>query len=121
MRFLGLDHIQLHVPAEKVDDAHTFYCLILGLQDLGLPQGRGGKGGFWMAVPECSIWVGPTEQFVTSKIVLEVDDLELAQCELEGCSIVPLQLPVVTGFERLEFSDPFGHTWQLVCRIPYDV
>ena len=105
MRFLGLNHIQLHVPADRVQEAHAFYCLALSFQDLQLPQGLGGSGGFWMAVPECSIWVGPIDTPVSSKIV----------------SIVTRPLPTAIGFERLEFTDPFGHVWQLVCRLPYDV
>ena len=120
MRFLGLNHIQLHVPADRVQEAHAFYCLALSFQDLQLPQGLGGSGGFWMAVPECSIWVGPIDTPVSSKIVIEVDDLEMGQKELEGLSIVIRPLPIAVGFERLEFTDPFGHVWQLVCRLPYD-
>ncbi len=121
MRFLGLDHLQLHVPADSVEAAHAFYCLALGFQDLDLPQGLGGEGGFWMAVPECSFWVGPTAEAASSKIVLEVPDIESSQIELEGYSIETRHLPSTVGFERLEFTDPFGHTWQLVARLPYQV
>jgi catechol 2,3-dioxygenase-like lactoylglutathione lyase family enzyme len=47
---IGIDHVQITVPAHAVDDARAFYCRLLGLREIEKPESLRARGGFWLEV-----------------------------------------------------------------------
>ena len=55
---LGIDHVQITVPADAVGAARTFYCGLLGLREIEKPEALQGRGGFWLQVGDRQVHVG---------------------------------------------------------------
>ena len=62
---IGIDHVQITVPASAVADARAFYCGLLGLREVEKPAALRERGGFWLQVGDRQVHVG-TEEGVTA-------------------------------------------------------
>jgi catechol 2,3-dioxygenase-like lactoylglutathione lyase family enzyme len=47
MRIVGVDHVQLAMPAGGEDAARRFYGAVLGLEEVPKPAALTGRGGAW--------------------------------------------------------------------------
>jgi catechol 2,3-dioxygenase-like lactoylglutathione lyase family enzyme len=47
MPIVGLDHVQLAMPAAGEDLARRFYVGVLGLEEIPKPEPLAGRGGAW--------------------------------------------------------------------------
>lgn len=47
---VGLDHIQLALPAGAENQMRAFYCGLLGMTEVPKPISLQGRGGFWARV-----------------------------------------------------------------------
>lgn len=58
---VGLDHIQLALPAGAEDRMRRFYCDLLGMTEIEKPKPLQRRGGFWAraGVLECHFGVDP--------------------------------------------------------------
>ncbi|EBA13623.1 VOC family protein [Roseobacter sp. CCS2] len=58
---VGLDHVQLALPAGAEDQMLAFYCDLLGMTEQAKPAALQGRGGFWAraASLECHFGVDP--------------------------------------------------------------
>src|SRR5260370_37635040 len=55
---IGIDHVQITVPANAVAEARAFYCGLLGLRDVEKPATLQERGGFWLQVGDRQVHVG---------------------------------------------------------------
>jgi hypothetical protein len=43
---IGIDHVQITVPANAIAEARAFCCGLLGLREIDRPAAVQGRGGF---------------------------------------------------------------------------
>jgi len=109
----SVHHVQITIPKGKEDAARTFYCGLLGLNEIAKPDSLGGRGGFWLEVGDRQVHVG-TEDGVERErskahVAYLVDDLENLRVTLADAGIEILDGIPIPGYSRFEFRDPFGN------------
>src|SRR5262249_47270927 len=55
---IGIDHVQITIPANAVAEARAFYCGLLGLREVEKPAALRGWGGFWLQAGDRQVHVG---------------------------------------------------------------
>ena len=116
---LGLDHVQLAMPAgdEAERAADGFYVDVLGLTRVAKPAALAARGGCWYESPSVRIHLGVEPDFrpaVKAHPALLVDDLDIA-CErivAAGGEVRPAD--DVPGVFRIHTDDPFGNRIELI-------
>jgi catechol 2,3-dioxygenase-like lactoylglutathione lyase family enzyme len=117
IEIVGINHVQLSMPAGGEDRARAFYAGILGLGEVPQPAELAGWGGVWFAGGKAAIHLGPERDFramARAHPALVVADLAAARTHLARAGI-PVEednsgLPV----ERCFVGDPFGNWIELV-------
>lgn len=119
MTILGIDHVQLAMPAGQEEEARAFYAALLGLPETPKPPQLAGRGGAWFTNGAVTIHLGIEQDFrpaAKAHPAFLVDDLAalVELCTQAGCMIkrdVALQ-----GYERVHIFDPFGNRIELMER-----
>lgn len=119
MSILGIDHVQLAMPAEGEELARSFYGYALGLPETPKPPELAKRGGCWFESAHVKIHIGvdPTFQPATKAHPgLLVSDLHriLDRCRELGLKIVDEPLE---GYRRVYVNDPFGNRVELMQKI----
>lgn len=120
VRILGLDHVQLAMPAGGEADAVAFYEGVLGLPQVPKPDDLAGRGGCWFESGDLRVHLGVDPAFRPATKAhpgFLVDDVRgladaVAAAGLEVREGVPL-----TGFDRVDVTDPFGNRIELLQRL----
>jgi catechol 2,3-dioxygenase-like lactoylglutathione lyase family enzyme len=120
MSIIGIDHVQLAMPAGEEERARAFYRDALGLSETPKPPHLAKRGGCWFEGDSVKIHLGVEANFrpaVKAHPGLLVDDLPalVARCREGGFAIVddePLE-----GYDRFYVSDPFGNRLELMQKI----
>jgi len=60
---LGLDHVQVAMPAGQEDRARAFYRDILGMQEVAKPPALSSRGGCWFSAGTAQVHVGVETDF----------------------------------------------------------
>src|SRR5262249_4095740 len=115
---IGIDHVQITVPANAVAEARAFYCGILGIREVEKPVALQERGGFWLQVGDRQVHVG-TEEGVErhrtkAHVAYAVTDLAGWRARLESAGITILEGIPIPGHSRFEFRDPFGNRVELI-------
>ncbi len=112
MTIVGIDHVQLAMPAGGEHLARTFYCGVLGLVEEAKPDHLAGRGGAWFrsATVRVHLGVDPAFRAATKAhpgfLIDDLDELRV-RCAAAGQDAeVQEDLP---GFRRLFVADPFGN------------
>ena len=117
MAVLGLDHVQLAMPAGREQEARAFYGRLLGLLELTKPPQLAGRGGAWFQCGELQLHLGVEKQFLPAKKAhpaLRVTELGALSAALvmAGCQVT--QDSSVPSIHRVFTEDPFGNRIELV-------
>jgi catechol 2,3-dioxygenase-like lactoylglutathione lyase family enzyme len=114
---LGLDHVQLAMPAGQEARARSFYCDVLGLIEEPKPPNLDGRGGAWFRGGALRLHLGvdpdfhPAGKAHPALLVRGLADL-VARCQAAG--FPPMAGEPLEGFERVYVSDPFGNRIELL-------
>ena len=115
---IGIDHVQITVPANSVPAARAFYCGLLGLPEIEKPDALRGRGGFWLQAGDRQVHVGTEEgverNATKAHVAYAVRDLEAWQQRLAASGVEILEGVPIPGYERFEFRDPFGNRVELI-------
>jgi diguanylate cyclase (GGDEF)-like protein/PAS domain S-box-containing protein len=118
-RVLGIDHVQLAMPAGEPAEraAEHFYCEVLGLARVPKPAELAARGGCWFEGPSLRLHLGVEADFrpaVKAHPALLVDDLDVVCQRLVavGGTVRPADGP--PGPARVYTDDPFGNRIELV-------
>jgi catechol 2,3-dioxygenase-like lactoylglutathione lyase family enzyme len=117
MSVIGIDHVQLAMPAGQEEQARTFYRDVLGLPETSKPADMVGRGGCWFESSLVKIHLGVDKEFRPATKAhpgLLVDDL---QTVVERCRQRGLETstgPAIEGYERIFVKDPFGNRIELL-------
>jgi len=110
---LGLDHVQVAIPAGGEDAARTFYGSLLGMTELAKPAVLAGRGGCWFSAGSAVLHLGVEEPFSPARkahpafLVSQLDAVQdrLAAAGYE-CVRADREIP---GVRRFHTFDPFGN------------
>jgi catechol 2,3-dioxygenase-like lactoylglutathione lyase family enzyme len=114
---IGLDHVQLAMPAGQESEARSFYSGVLGLTEEPKPANLAKRGGVWFSGAALRLHLGVDPEFRAARkahpalLVRGLADLA-EQCRAAGYPLTtdePLE-----GFNRVYVSDPFGNRIELL-------
>ncbi|MHA3701203.1 VOC family protein [Jatrophihabitans sp. YIM 134969] len=113
MSVVGIDHVQVAVPARCEDELREFYGGLLGMTEVAKPPALAARGGCWFAAGAAMLHLGVQEPFLPSRKAhpaLVVDDLEALRARLEAagyaCERSDGEVP---GVRRFHTHDVVGN------------
>lgn len=120
MTIIGIDHVQLAMPAGQEEQARGFYRDVLGLPETPKPPELAKRGGCWFETDSVKIHLGVDKDFRPATKAhpgLLVSDLQriVERCRHGGFEIVndsPLE-----GYQRVYVNDPFGNRLELMQKV----
>jgi len=116
MRVIGIDHVQLAMPAGGEDAAREFYARLLGIPEVPKPPALAKRGGAWFESGDLKVHLGVDPDFrparkahpglLVRELVVLVRKLRAAGYEVEE----------VLAHDQLRayVDDPFGNRLELV-------
>ena len=116
IEIVGIDHVQLAMPAGGEDVARRFYGEILGLREVPKPPELAGRGGCWFAGPNTSIHLAPEDGFAALKTAhpaLIVGHLDAARAGLVAAGVTINEDDSGLPIRRFYMRDPFGNRIEL--------
>ena len=117
MQIVGLDHVQLAMPAGAEAQARSFYAGLLGLQEVAKPEPLLARGGCWFAGPGIVLHLGVEAEFVPARKAhpaLRVRDLEACRQELLAAGVVVAPDHSLPQVRRFYAGDPFGNRIEFI-------
>jgi catechol 2,3-dioxygenase-like lactoylglutathione lyase family enzyme len=117
MHIVRMDHVQLVMPADREDDARTFYDHLLGIPEVAKPPHLAARGGCWFESGSVKVHLGVEEPFAPAKKAnpaFIVRDLVALSRRLEEAGYELKEDQPLEGFVRRYVSDPFGNRIELM-------
>ncbi len=118
-KIIGIDHVQVAMPAGGEATARRFYAGVLGLAELSKPANLAVRGGLWFACGAQQLHLGAEPYFVAAKKAhpaLLVDDLAAFLATLRARDVELRFDEPIAGAERAAITDPFGNRIELIER-----
>jgi catechol 2,3-dioxygenase-like lactoylglutathione lyase family enzyme len=117
MAIVGIDHVQLAMPAGREDDARAFYSRLLGIPEVPKPASLAARGGAWFENGHVKVHLGVDSQFRPARKAhpgLLVDDLAALVGRLRAAGYEVVDDAPSDGGRRAYVNDPFGNRLELV-------
>ena len=117
---VGLDHVQLAMPAGGEDEARAFYCGVLGFTEQAKPADLAQRGGCWFSAPGVELHLGVEQPFrpaAKAHPALLVADLAATRARLTDRGISFTEGSPLEGYARGDIADPFGNRIELMQRL----
>jgi catechol 2,3-dioxygenase-like lactoylglutathione lyase family enzyme len=114
---VGLDHLQLAMPAGREAEARAFYGELLGLPELKKPPHLQVRGGVWFALGTQQLHLGVEKDFRPAQKAhpaFLVRDLGGLRARLVQHGYAPYEDEPLAGFKRFYVADPFGNRLELL-------
>jgi diguanylate cyclase (GGDEF)-like protein/PAS domain S-box-containing protein len=117
--YLGIDHVQLAMPAgqEAEAEADRFYGSLLGFERIPKPEVLAVRGGCWFGTGTVQLHLGVEEPFHPARKAhpaLKVDQLGPMVARLGAAGVEVRPAENVDGRPRVHLDDPFGNRIELV-------
>jgi catechol 2,3-dioxygenase-like lactoylglutathione lyase family enzyme len=114
---VGIDHVQLAMPAGREDEARAFYVRLLGIPEVTKPPELAKRGGAWFENGVVKIHLGVEKDFRPARkahpalLVRNLRDLirRLGEAGVRVVDDEPLE-----GYDRAYVDDPFGNRIELM-------
>ncbi len=119
MAIIGLDHVQLAIPAGGEDRARAFYAGLLGMTEVAKPANLSASG-CWFASGSVNLHLGVDPGFrpaLKAHPALVVDDLDALRLRLEEAGCETRDDKPIAGYRRFFTEDPFGNRMELMERV----
>jgi catechol 2,3-dioxygenase-like lactoylglutathione lyase family enzyme len=113
---VGLDHVQVAIPAGGEGRARGFFIGLLGMTEVAKPSSLS-PAGCWFTGGGAAIHVGIDPDFRPAKKAhpaLLVDDLEGLRARLIKAGCVIREDKQLAGYARFFTEDPFGNRIELM-------
>lgn len=117
MPAVGLDHVQLAMPAGGEVAAVAFYEGLLGIPRVPKPSALAARGGCWFEAGALKVHLGVEEGFRPARKAhpaLVVDGLDDLVLRLEAAGHPVLAGEQVDGRRQHFVHDPFGNRIELI-------
>ena len=117
---VGLDHVQLAMPAGGEERARAFYRDVLGLAEREKPAHLAMRGGCWFYGPGLELHLGVEEPFraaAKAHPALLVADLAALRARLAEHGVAFTDGQPLDGYARGDIADPFGNRIELMQKL----
>lgn len=117
MRVVGLDHVQLAMPAGGEEEARRFYVGVLGMTEVAKPESLASRGGCWFECRGAVLHLGVEADFQPARKAhpaLRVTDLEATWTELEAAGAPVVGDDSLPNVRRFYTADPFGNRIEIL-------
>jgi catechol 2,3-dioxygenase-like lactoylglutathione lyase family enzyme len=114
---VGIDHVQLAMPAGGEDEATAFYEGLLGLPRVPKPEPLAARGGCWFEAGAVKVHLGVEADFRPARKAhpaLVVDDLDGLCDHLIAAGHEVREGDDPSGRPQRYVDDPFGNRIELV-------
>lgn len=114
---VGVDHVQLAMPAGGEDRARAFYGALLGMDEVPKPAELASRGGCWFTAPGVALHLGVEGDFRAARKAhpgLLVADVDALAQRLASAGVVPRWDDAIPGTRRFFVDDPFGNRLELI-------
>ena len=119
MAVIGLDHVQLAMPAGGEELTRAFFRH-LGFREVAKPDALARRGGVWFEAGRAALHLGVETPFAPARKAhpaFEVDDLASLVARLTAAGIETRPDADLPGIRRVFVEDPFGNRIELIERI----
>jgi catechol 2,3-dioxygenase-like lactoylglutathione lyase family enzyme len=119
VKVIGLDHVQLALPAGKEEEARQFYSGLLGLPERQKPAHLIARGGVWFENEAVKVHLGVDPDFRPARKAhpgLLVSDLSNLAASLRAARVEVVDGEPLDGYEHVYVNDPFGNRLELMER-----
>ncbi len=119
MAVVGLDHVQLAIPAGGEDRARQFYAGLLGMVEVPKPATLSASG-CWFTGGTVNLHIGIDPDFraaTKAHPALLVNDLAALRARLTVAGYETSDDKPIQGYRRFFTADPFGNRIELMERI----
>jgi len=117
MPVVGIDHVQLAMPAGGEERARSFYRDLLGVPETPKPADLAQRGGCWFESGHVKIHLGVDPAFRAATkahpglLVTQLESL-VEHCRRQGLQVI--DAAPVGGCARVFLTDPFGNRIELM-------
>ena len=114
---IGLDHVQLAMPAGGEEQAEAFYGGLLGFERLPKPEPMAQRGGCWFQSGPAAIHLGVDADFRPARKAhpaLRVRHLAALASRLEEAGVAVRPNPDQPAGAGCYIDDPFGNRIELL-------
>jgi hypothetical protein len=114
---LGLDHVQVAMPRGQEGRARSFYCDLLGLNEIPKPDATAGRGGMWFQCGQLQLHLGIEEPFSPARKAhpaLRIRGYEELLDKLVASGHAVARDTMLAGVSRSFVCDPFGNRIELI-------
>jgi len=116
---VGLDHVQLAIPAGGEDQARAFFAGLLGMTEVPKPANLSASG-CWFTGGAVALHIGVDPDFrpqAKAHPAFLVEDLAGLRVRLAAAGCVIRDDKPVEGYVRFFTEDPFGNRIELMERV----
>ena len=117
MAIVGLDHVQLAMPAGREAEAQAFYEGILGIPLVPKPAHLAVRGGCWFERGDLKVHLGVETDFraaTKAHPAFLVDDLGALLDTVAAAGHRVVDDEPLEGYDRAYVDDPFGNRIELL-------
>lgn len=114
---VGIDHVQLAMPAGRENEARDFYERLLGLPEVPKPPELARRGGAWFENGRAKVHLGVDPDFRAARKAhpaLLVRDLRALVRRLIDAGHRVVEDEALEGYDRVYVDDPFGNRLELL-------
>ena len=114
---LGIDHVQLAMPAGEETAARAFYGDLLGMQEIPKPAPLRASGGVWFVGGGTHLHLGVQTPFVPAQKAhpaLLVSDITALKRRLTEAGIAIVKDERLPSLPRFYARDPFGNRLEFI-------
>ena len=112
MDIVGIDHVQLAMPAGREDDARAFYAGLLGIPEVPKPPALALRAGAWFENGRVKVHLGVDADFRPARkahLAMRVEGLDRLIERLRGAGVAIGEAEPLDDATRVYASDPFGN------------
>jgi catechol 2,3-dioxygenase-like lactoylglutathione lyase family enzyme len=116
MTIVGIEHVQLAMPAGREAEARDFYAGLLGIPETPKPPELARRGGVWFEDGPVKLHLGVDADFHPARKAhpaLLVRDLRALVERLRDAQVEVIEDPL-EGYDRVYAFDPFGNRLELM-------
>lgn len=121
MTIVGIDHVQLAMPAGREAEARSFYAELLGLSEVAKPAALAARGGAWFSNDRVNLHLGVDPEFRPARKAhpgLLVAGLRELVVRLREAGHEVTDDDAIAGRHHVFVNDPFGNRLELIEQMP---
>ena len=111
---IGVDHVQLAMPAGGEDDARAFYAGVLGLTEQTKPPLLAARGGCWFEDGPVRLHLGVEDDFRPARKAHPALLVRALRAFVDEHDLDVRWSDEIPGTVRCHVDDPFGNRIELV-------